>query len=257
MPAYSLEREKDGEQLIFRKSAISSMMNANAHPFSREVIFPDQFCSNAARKSSHFDNLLGILSSDSAHPHSIDPTDDSDNESNQFSEDDLHRLKPLIRSIVWPVNDPIRRYLWRNLLTLNRMGLPRTSFFARLTSQTAAPSVSWIIYYPLNNLTVRPDHWPSFVDRVHLSFYHLNETTSRVILQRILWTFSFHYPEVTYAPLIQPLAALLLHYHSENQVFFLINHLHKKHCLCGQTRLQWEANVSALWELLRIQDVRR
>ena len=247
--------ERETWRNSFRKRFLS-MMNEHLHPFTSEVIVPERHCSKVIQKSSHSNDLLEILSSDNVHPHSTDSSDNSD-ESNRFSDDDLHRLKPLIRSIIWPVNDPIRQHLWRNLLVLTQLTPPKTSSFARLTSQTAATSISWIIDHPFNSHSLRSDQWPNFVDLTHLSFYYLNESTSRVILQRILWTFSFQHPEVTFAPLIQPLASLFLHYHSEAQVFLLINRLCKKHWLCGQTRLQWQAHVAALGALLLIRNVHR
>jgi hypothetical protein len=109
-----------------------------------------------------------------------------------------------------------------------------------------------IIENNLNSVSSKYNHWPKFVDTTNLCFYHLNEPTGRPLLQCILLTFALHHPDVTYCPTLEPFSALLLHYHNEHEVLYLLNRFLVKAWLCGVTRLQWEANCNVFKKLLKL-----
>lgn len=229
------------------------MADGNSHPFNSDVIASETFNHIHKQSSSHQIQLntsknpqqkllLDLLSANHTSNHFFNSNDPSLNiASPTISDDDFNRLKILIRSTIWPVDHSIRRQLWMNILTFNR------------NSSTVTPvsPTSLTIDHHFNNITVKTSQWPNFVDTTNLCFYHLNDSTGRSSLQRILFAFALHHPDLTYCPALEPFSALLLHYFNENEVLFLINRLLQKHWLCGETRLQWEANSNVFRKLLK------
>jgi len=136
-----------------------------------------------------------------------------------------------------------------NILTLNRVSTSKQHQSHSTHAPLSTPSVT--IDYSLNSLSSKLNQWPNFVDQTNLCFYHLTDTTGRLILQRILFTFALHHPDLTYCPALEPFSSLLLHYFDEHEVLYLINRLLIKHWLCGETRLQWEANSNVFKRLLK------
>jgi hypothetical protein len=239
------------------------MADGNSHPFNNDVIAVDtivQLQKQLSHQQQHHQHtskhrdLIDLLSSNNTSNHFLNSTDPSINISSQtLSDDDFNRLKSIIRSIIWPIDHHIRRQLWMNILILNRVN---TSKFYHQnlshTSQAPLSTSSITIDTSLNSLSSKLNQWPNFVDTTNLCFYHLIEPTGRLILQRILFTFALHHPDVTYCPVLEPFSSLLLHYFNEHEVLYLINRLLIKHWLCGETRLQWEANCNVFKKLLKI-----
>ncbi len=230
------------------------MADGNSHPFNNDVIAVDTIdqlqkqssFNHQQQHSSKHKDLLDLLSSNNTSNHFFNSTDPSINISSQtVSDDDFNRLKSLIRSTVWPIDHHIRRQLWMNILTLNRVSTSKYSQHISHTSQGPISTSS----IPIDN---KLNQWPNFVDTTNLCFYHLTESKGRLILQRILFTFALHHPDLTYCPALEPFSSLLLHYFNEHEVLYLINRLLIKQWLCGETRLQWEANCNVFKKLLKI-----
>jgi hypothetical protein len=139
-----------------------------------------------------------------------------------------------------------------NILILNRVSLSKQHHHGNPTSQTALTTTSVMIDNNLNSFSSQYNQWPKFVDTTNLCFYHLSEPTGHSLLQRILLTFALHHPDVTYCPALEPFSALLLHYHNENEVLYLLNRLLIKNWLCGWTHLQWKADCNVFKKLLRL-----
>lgn len=232
------------------------MADGNSHPFNNDVIAVETIVqlqkqpSHQHQYTSKHKDLIDLLSSNNTSNHFLNATDPSINISSQsVSDDDFNRLKSLIRTTIWPIDHHIRRQLWINTLTLNRVS---TSKQHNRTSQTPLSTSSITIDHSLNSLSSKLNQWPNFVDTTNLCFYHLIEPTGCLILQHILFTFALHHPDLTYCPALQPFSSLLLHYFNEHEVLYLINRLLIKHWLCGETRLQWEANWNVFKKLLKI-----
>jgi hypothetical protein len=235
------------------------MADGNSHPFNTDVIAVetiDQLQKSLSHQqqqqphSSKHKHLLDLLSSNNTSNHFFNSTDPSTNISSEtVSDDDFNRLKSLIRSTIWPIDHLIRRHLWMNILTLNRVSTSKQNQSHSTHAPLSTPSVT--IDYSLNSLSSKLNQWPNFVDQTNLCFYHLTDTTGRLILQRILFTFALHHPDLTYCPALEPFSSLLLHYFDEHEVLYLINRLLIKHWLCGETRLQWEANSNVFKRLLK------
>lgn len=168
-----------------------------------------------------------------------------------ISDDDFNRLKQLLRIVQWPIDHPVRQQLWINLLTLTRVNsLNESHHHGTRTTQTAI-TTSTIMDNNFNCVSIKHENWPSFVDKKNLCFYYLTERRGQALVQGILLAFASYHPDVTYCPILEPISAVLLHYHNEYEVFYLINRLLIKNWLCGETRLQWEAHCNVFRKLLR------
>ena len=239
-----------------------SMADGNSHPFNSEVVASESIVqlhkqsTSASQpaltsKNPQQKHLLDLLASNNTSNHFLNSTDPSLNISSQaVSDDDFSRLKSIVRSTLWPADHHIRRQLWMNILTLNRVSTSKSSHHHTTSVPISTPPVS--IDQHLSPLSSKFNQWPSFVDSSNLCFYHLNDAAGRAGLQRILFTFALHHPDLTFCPALQPFSAVLLHYFNEQEVLYLINRLLNKHWLCGETRLQWEANWNVFRKLLRI-----
>jgi hypothetical protein len=239
------------------------MADGTSHPFYTIAIADDVIVQAAKQLSHeqqdyHHKDLIDLLSWNNTISHSLNSTDSSLSiTSHSVSDGDFNRLKNLIRKVKWPIDHRIRRQLWMNILTLNRVSSSKQNRHGHQASEIVLSPTSMIIdNNNLTSLSSKYNSWPNFVDTTNLCFYYLNESTGQLLLQRILSTFALHHPDVTYCPTLEPFSALLLHYHNEYEVLYLINRLLIKKWLCGETRLQWEANCNVFKKLLRVYYVR-
>lgn len=212
-----------------------SMANMNNHPFNIDlVLLPSLISSssNPSKKIKQSNRYGNLLSANNQNEQIFNPNSSSFTVSLQtVSNEDFKQLKIVIRSSFWPIDDPIRRGLWMNICTITRN---QSSMIVNIHCGS------------------KSNQWPKFLDRNNLCFYHLNPSTGHAILQNILSSFALHHPDLTYCPSIQPIAAVLLHYHHENEVLYILNRLLNENWLCGGTYLQWEAYAAVLEKLLRI-----
>ncbi|CAF0821902.1 unnamed protein product [Adineta steineri] len=232
------------------------------HPFYSDAVIGDILAQTEKplsqqqqniQKHYHYKDLVGLLSWNNANSQCFNSTDSSLSvTTHAVLEDDFNRLKYLIRSVLWPINHYIRRQMWMNILTLNRVRSSKQPRHVRQSSQATLTSTIVIIDNDFSSLSSNHNQLPNFVDTTNLCFYHLNEPTGHSLLQRVLFTFALHHPDVTYCPTLQPFSALLLHYHTEYEVLYLINRLLVKNWLCGVTRLQWEAHCNVFMKLVRL-----
>jgi len=239
------------------------MADGTSHPFYTIAIADDVIVQAAnqlphEQQDYHHKDLIDLLSWNNTISHSLNSTDSSLSvTSHSVSDGDFNRLKNLIRKVKWPIDHCIRRQLWMNILTLNRVSSSKQNRHGHQAEEIVLSPTSMISdNNNLNSLSSKYNSWPNFVDTTNLCFYYLNESTGQLLLQRILSTFALHHPDVTYCPTLEPFSALLLHYHNEYEVLYLINRLLIKKWLCGETRLQWEANCNVFKKLLRVYYVR-
>ncbi|CAF3472950.1 unnamed protein product [Rotaria socialis] len=237
------------------------MADNHNHPFNSDVIAHDRIRQlelhlsiqgkediSEYRHQKNLDELLFLKDRNSYFSSSTDSTPSIALHS--ISDDDFNRLKYLLRSVVWPIDHHIREQLWINILTLYRISSINQNNHVTQTSQTVLSS-SAMIDTNFGSLSLKYEHWPNFVDTTNLCFYYLTERRGQSLVHGILLTFSSYHPDVTYSPILQPVAALLLHYHNEYEVLYLLNRLLIKNWLCGETRLQWEAHCNVFRKLLK------
>ena len=217
------------------------MANRNtSNPFHTEAILLQSIVQSSnplikIKQSSRDVNLIEFLSRNNTNEQILNSHSSSFSvPSNTVSKEDFKRLKNLIRTSFWPIDHPIRRQLWMNISTITRTSNRHQSSMILNT-----------------HLSSKSNRWPKFIDMNNLCFYHLNSSTGQKILQNILLSFAIHHPDVTYCPPLEPIAALLLHYHQENEVLYILNRLLKENWLYGGTYLQWEAVGGVLEKLLR------
>ena len=216
------------------------MANMNNHPFNIDLVLLPSLISSSSnplkkiKQSNRYGNLLDLLSTNNKNEQILNSSSFTVSLQSVSNEDFKH-LKKLIRSSLWPIDDQIRRQLWINICTITRI-IQRNQSSMIVNTHCASKS----------------NQWPKFIDRNNLCFYHLNPSTGHAILQNILSSFALHHPDLTYCPSIQPIAAILLHYHHENEVLYILNRLLNENWLCGGTYLQWEAYAAVLEKLLRI-----
>lgn len=234
------------------------MANSNNHPFNIDVISIDSIVQSGNQLSyqqqkieqnHQYKNIIDLLSLENTNDQIVNSNDSSFSVAlHSITGDDFNRLKYLIRSILWPIDHSIRRQLWMNISTLTRMNSSKKKHHS---SQIALTTISVIIDNNLNSHSFKYNQWPKFVDTNKLCFFYLTESTGYALLQRILLSFAIHHPDVTYCPILQPFSAILLHYHNENEVLYILNRLLVKNWLCGETYLQWTAYCNVFQKLLR------
>jgi len=244
------------------------MANGNNHPFNIDVIavnsilqsenqlLPNQQQREIKKHHQHKD-IIDLLIWNNTNDQFLDSNESSFSvELHSVSHDDFNRLKYLIRSLIWPIDHDIRRHLWMNISTLTQISKSKRKDREYQSSSAAFTTLSTMIDNNFNSFPSKYTQWPKFVDTNNLCFYYLTESTGHSLLKHILLSFSVHHPDVTYCPTLEPFSALLLHYHTENEVLYILNRLLTKNWLCGGTYLQWEANCNVFEKLLRIFYVR-
>lgn len=92
--------------------------------------------------------------------------------------------------------------------------------------------------------------------RAHLNYYFLN-MKGREAVKRILCVYEYHYPQVTYNPLLVSIASILLHYMQEHEVFsaLCVMSSSKDHFL--ESKSSWETSTAVFIKLLKTYCVSR
>jgi hypothetical protein len=99
-----------------------------------------------------------------------------------------------------------------------------------------------------NDIIVR---LPSCIDVNHLPNYNLNRKGQHA-RTRILSVFAYYHPDVTWAPLLAPLAALFLHYMCEVDAYeSLLILTSSNYNIITQTEIQYQSLTHAFRSLLR------
>lgn len=86
--------------------------------------------------------------------------------------------------------------------------------------------------------------------RGHLNYYFLN-TKGREAVKRVLCVYEYHYPQVTYNPLMVSVTSILLHYMQEHEVFaaLCVMSASKDHFL--ESKSSWETSTAVFVKLLK------
>ena len=101
----------------------------------------------------------------------------------------------------------------------------------------------------LNNTTTNSTS-STISSKSHLNYYFLN-MKGREAVKRVLCVYEYHYPQVTYNPLLVSVASILLHYMQEHEVFaaLCVMSSSKDHFL--ESKSSWETSTAVFIKLLK------
>lgn len=122
-------------------------------------------------------------------------------------------LKTALREGAWPTHSPVRPLLWPALC--QRHAPPGSQM---------QQGFYWDLVHQLYGTTELPERTailPPFVDPGRNCAYHLTRK-GRAVTDRVVCVLGFACPDITYSPAIYPLAALLLHYLTEEECYHCI-----------------------------------
>lgn len=108
----------------------------------------------------------------------------------------IAQLKRVIRVSDWPLNHPLRSKLWLDLLKRHNAKVAR-----------GTPIIDGG-----NDEQHIGNKLPVWCDTRYCRFFQLNKAGQELV-PRVLWELANERPEITWSPLIYPLAALFLHYY--------------------------------------------
>ena len=102
----------------------------------------------------------------------------------------------------------------------------------------------------LNNTSTMNSSISTSSSKSHLNYYFLN-MKGREAVKRVLCVYEYHYPQVTYNPLLVSVASILLHYMQEHEVFaaLCVMSSSKDHFL--ESKSSWETSTAVFIKLLK------
>jgi hypothetical protein len=149
-------------------------------------------------------------------------------------------LKKLLRINPWCVTHDIRQYLWKSLLLTNEESNLSLNYYEQV--QTLLGSL---------NENVMTNEYPSFANfGDHSNFYYLN-SKGKFKVKRILFIYSYNYPDVTFSPAIISISSLFLHYMQEHEAYQAICILFNKKDYLVETQISWKANCLVFNKLMK------
>lgn len=139
---------------------------------------------------------------------------------------DPSKLKDILRNSIREPNQAVRKFLWKRIL---------------LNESTTATTVEnynqkkSILFGKSLNIEAE---MPDFVDRDHLVFYYLSDEGKAAVC-RVLNVLASAHPDITFAPLLVPLASLFLHYMEEAEAYACILSVVESNNKITQTDIHW------------------
>ncbi|ESN92336.1 hypothetical protein HELRODRAFT_115966 [Helobdella robusta] len=152
---------------------------------------------------------------------------------------DKRRAKKILRNGTWPPDHPIRYKLWKLLAELfsklfHHHEVYTDALRCVFGDEMVNNGIESIVTLSL----------PSFVDRRFISTHYLSSKGVQAV-HRIMVVISFERPDVIYCPTLFSLAAILLHYFSEEECYSCVSSLVTKKCkerFVTQSRTAYEAS---------------
>ncbi|XP_070494948.1 GTPase-activating protein skywalker isoform X3 [Chironomus tepperi] len=152
-------------------------------------------------------------------------------------------VKLIIRENAWPVNATIRSQLWPALCAQHQH------------SKSTLDGYYWDMVnqvFGTTELPEKPIMLPPFVDSSHCLPYHLTKK-GRAVADRVVSVLGFNSPDITYSPSLYPIAAVLLHYMSEEECYHCMTSLvaAKDKVFITQTKLLYEVTWKTVMQIAK------
>jgi hypothetical protein len=142
---------------------------------------------------------------------------------------DCAKLKEILRSTVREPNQSVRKYFWKRILSIEQNNNIQS------TSQKYEEKRAKLFG---KSSSIQAD-LPAFVDNENILYYFLNDNGKKAVL-RVLCTLAAVHPDITFSPLLLPLASLFLHYMNENECFACLLAVIESDNKITQTEINWQ-----------------
>ncbi|KAK7868598.1 hypothetical protein R5R35_008410 [Gryllus longicercus] len=153
-------------------------------------------------------------------------------------------LKAALRDGAWAAHSPVRPLLWPALCQRHAPpgGRMQQGFYWDLVHQL----------YGTTELPERTAVLPPFVEPGRKCAYHLTRR-GRAVADRVVCVLGFACPDITYSPAIYPLAALMLHYLTEEECYHCITCLvsAKDRIFITQTKQLYEVTWRTVMQITK------
>ncbi|KAK6059229.1 hypothetical protein COOONC_03142 [Cooperia oncophora] len=148
-----------------------------------------------------------------------------------------HDVKKIVRKTEWPVRHEVRRELWRVLCHSKDFDSSKALYRTELEETVRSGTKS---------------HQPQFLSEegVVVNNFDLNEQGA-VRLLRLLTVIEHLRPEISSAPMLYPLCALMLHYLEDEDVFACVQHLLVSKGYLMTSPVQWSASSHTILSLVK------
>ncbi|MCL4134597.1 UNVERIFIED_CONTAM: hypothetical protein GTU68_037307 [Idotea baltica] len=150
----------------------------------------------------------------------------------------MKEMKEMVRESNWNIDHPIRNMMWMSLVQHISKEEFTDSYYWETVQQM----------YGSKDMSECHVVLPAFVDHDHMATHCLT-TEGIKACERVISVIAYNYPAITYAPLIYPLTAMLMHYMEEPDVYnCMTTLLSKSSTFISQTKVLHES----LWRTVEI-----
>ncbi|XP_055304380.1 GTPase-activating protein skywalker isoform X2 [Sitodiplosis mosellana] len=160
-----------------------------------------------------------------------------------LSQGKKREVKLLIRDNAWPINSTIRAQLWPAICSQHQVGKSMLEgYYWDMVNQV----------FGTTELPDKPIMLPPFVDPTHCLPYYLTRK-GRAVADRVVSVLAYVCPDITYSPTIYPIAAILLHFMSEEECYHCLANLvaAKEKVFITQTKLLYEVTWKTVMQIAK------
>lgn len=152
---------------------------------------------------------------------------------------DTSKLKEMFRTSHRDPQQAVRKFLWKRILVTTSPATTMSKFESSsdqygLVAEGYTTKASVMFGRSLSLHAEMPD----FVGKQHLVYYYLNDD-GKLAVSRLLNVLAAAHPDITYAPLLLPLASLFLHYMNESDTFACLMAVVESKNKITQTDIHW------------------
>ena len=140
---------------------------------------------------------------------------------------DPAKLKEILRTSTRDPNLAVRKFLWKRILLGDISQV-------QLTIEKYNQNISKLFG---KKLTLEAE-LPDFIERKHLVYFYLNDEGKSAV-SRLLNVLATAHPDITFAPLLIPLASLFLHYMTEAECYACLLSVVESNNKITQTDIHW------------------